>query len=152
MFILLDIDGVMVPAAAWKTPILLEDGFPVFTTKSIEALGSLLSPETTIILTTSHRNRFSAEEWKQIFAERGLLVNNLDRLPEWHLGDQKLSTIKDWVTTPNTDDDFLIIDDDRSLNELPLNIKEHLILTSPVVGLTKEVVEDWRRVHVALIS
>jgi len=34
-------------------------------------------------------------------------------------------------------EDYLIIDDDSQLNNLPTNIKEKLILTSPLIGLTK---------------
>ena len=38
MLLFLDIDGVMVPAKGWKSAELLEDGFPVFSTKATEIL------------------------------------------------------------------------------------------------------------------
>lgn len=80
MLIFLDIDGVMVSGVVWKTPELLEDGFPMFTEKSIKGLKSLLSSDSKIILSTSHRNRFTIEERKEIFKKRGIKVKNLERL------------------------------------------------------------------------
>ena len=35
-------------------------------------------------------------------------------------------------------DSFVIIDDDKSLNALPDSVKDKLVLTSPLVGLTED--------------
>lgn len=59
----------MVPAKGHKYPELLADGFPAFSSKSVCALNLLLSEfDATIILTTSHKYRFSLEYWKQLLA------------------------------------------------------------------------------------
>ena len=53
MLILLDIDGVMVPANSWKKPEFLADGFAVFSTKSVQALNKIiLETNAGILLTT----------------------------------------------------------------------------------------------------
>jgi hypothetical protein len=41
-----------------------------------------------------------------------------------------------WYFTNKIEDNFIIIDDDKSLNLLPEFLKEKLILTSATVGLT----------------
>ena len=35
MLLFLDIDGVMVPAKGWKSPELLNDGFPAFSSRPL---------------------------------------------------------------------------------------------------------------------
>ena len=142
MLIFLDIDGVMVPAASWKIPEILEDGFPMFTAKSIQSLGSLLSADTKIILTTSHRDRFSIEKWKAIFEKRGLHVKNLDRLPSSNTHGKRKDEILQWFATHLRPTNFVIIDDDKTLYDLPSGLKDHLVITSSLVGLTPEKLED----------
>lgn len=142
MLIFLDIDGVMVPAASWKTPELMEDGFPMFTQKSIKSLNSLLSPETRIILSSSHRNRFSLEKWKEIFERRGLQVRHLDRLPSRQTPTRRKDEIQDWFASNKWPAEFLIIDDDKSLYDLPKELKGHLVMTSSLVGLTPEILKE----------
>ena len=82
MLIFLDIDGVMVPAKGWKSPEILNDGFPAFSSKSTRALQSLISEEVTVMLTTSHKSKFSVEEWKNIFSNRGINLEKIKSLPE----------------------------------------------------------------------
>ena len=59
MKIFLDIDGVMVPAKGWLKQEILEDGFPPFSKKAVQALQMLLTPQAEVILTTSHRFNFT---------------------------------------------------------------------------------------------
>lgn len=150
MLIFLDIDGVMVPATGWKTPENLEDGMPMFTLKSIEALKSLISGGTTVILSTSHRNRFSLIEWKGIFERRGLRIKNLSTLGLNDDHKTRKDEILGWFNVNNVLEDFVIIDDDTRLNGLPEDLKEHLILTRSSVGLTAEDVASYKEgLHLA---
>jgi hypothetical protein len=50
MHILLDIDGVMVPAKCLKQPELLLDRFPSLSTKIVKALSELIGPNDSIVL------------------------------------------------------------------------------------------------------
>ena len=82
MLFFLDIDGVMVPAKGWKSPEFLNDGFPAFSNKATLTLQSLISEEDTVMLTTSHKSKFSIEEWKSIFKNRGINIDKIKSLPE----------------------------------------------------------------------
>ncbi len=138
MLIFLDIDGVMVPMAGWKLPENGEDGFPVFSKKATDALNTLISIDTKIILTTSHRDRFTLEQWQTIFERRGLPIKNITRLESnTNFSKKRKDEILEWFEN-NQANNFIIIDDDKTLNSLPYHLKSHLILTSSMIGLTPE--------------
>ena len=138
MLFFLDIDGVMVPAKGWKSPEFLDDGFPAFSNKAIQTLQRLISIEDTVMLTTSHKSKFSIEEWKNIFKNRGINVEKIKTLPA-NIGNlSRKDEIVNWFSGNSVDDNFVIIDDDKSLNDLPDFYKENLIQTSSHVGLTEE--------------
>lgn len=144
MLFFLDIDGVMVPSKGWKSPEFLKDGFPAFSSKAVHTLQLLISEEDTIMLTTSHKSKFSIEEWKSIFKNRGINIEKIKSLPENFNNLSRKDEIINWfnVNIANKfSDDFVIIDDDKSLNDLPDFLKEKLIQTSPYIGLTEEHLE-----------
>jgi len=141
MLFFLDIDGVMVPAKGWKSPEFLNDGFPAFSSKATHTLQSLISEDVTIMLTTSHKAKFSIEEWKNIFKNRGINIEKIKSLPENFNNLNRKDEIVNWFSVNNVDEDFVIIDDDKSLNELPDFLKENLVQTSPYIGLTEEHLE-----------
>jgi ATP-dependent helicase/DNAse subunit B len=139
MLFFLDIDGVMVPAKGWKSPELLNDGFPAFSSKATLVLQGLISEEVTVILTTSHKSNFSIEEWKNIFRNRGINIEKIKSLPENINNLSRKDEIVNWFKiNNNADENFVIIDDDKSLNELPDFLKANFIQISPYIGLTEE--------------
>jgi 3-isopropylmalate dehydratase small subunit len=138
MLFFLDIDGVMVPAKGWKSPEFLNDGFPAFSSRATSTLQSLISEETTIMLTTSHKTKFSIEEWKSIFKNRGINIEKIKALPENFNNLSRKDEIVNWFNVNDVNEDFVILDDDKSLNELPDFLKESLVQTSPYIGLTEE--------------
>jgi hypothetical protein len=138
MLFFLDIDGVMVPAKGWKSPELLDDGFPAFSNRATFVLRDLISKNDTIMLITSHKSNFSIEEWKNIFNKRDIQIENLKTLPENVNHLSRKDEIINWFNTHIVDDDFVIIDDDKSLNELPEFLKQHLVQTNAYVGLIEE--------------
>ena len=140
MFIFLDIDGVMVPAAGWKIPKNMEDGFPMFNKRAVDALRNLLDKDSEIVLTTSHKMRFTVPEWKMIFEKRGVKVENLSRLNTNTSLVPRKDELLDWFNSRPVEKDFIIIDDDNSLNGLPGYLKERWIKTSSLVGLTPELI------------
>ena len=142
MFVLLDIDGVMVPAASWKAPENLDDGFPVFSKKAVEALKSILNSDTEVVLTTSHKMRFTLSEWKAVFERRGVRIEKLSRLDANPHTLQRKDELLNWFSNRVANNDFLIIDDDSSLHGLPSRLKERWIKTSSLVGLTSELVSQ----------
>lgn len=138
MLIFLDIDGVMVPAKSWKSPELLNDGFPAFSSKASSVLQSLISGGATVILTTSHKSNYTIDDWKDIFRKRGIDVKKIKTLDNNLANLSRKDEISNWFDANNINETFVIIDDDKSLNSLPDFLKRNLILTSPLIGLTDE--------------
>lgn len=142
MLIYLDIDGVMVRANSWKRPEMLEDGFYAFSSGAVKALEKLIRfSNAEIVLTTSHKNRYSINEWHNIFNRRNLQVNKISRLPKNIDFLNRKEELLKWFNKDRLSEDFIIIDDDKSLNGLPPFLKEKLIQTSASVGLTEILVD-----------
>lgn len=137
MLIFLDIDGVMVPAKSWKSPDLLEDGFPAFSQSACHTLQRLISENDTVILTTSHKSNFTIQEWKNIFKHRGIEIPALKALPENNCRLSRKDELLKWFNLNTIQEEFIIIDDDSSLNDLPKDLKKHLIQPSPFIGLSE---------------
>ena len=154
MLIFLDIDGVMAPAKSWQRPDILEDGFVDFSSKAVSVLQDVLAQnaDTTIILTTSHKSRFSLSQWKIIFERRGLKVNKLESLNDNNDFQSRKVEILNWFESNDIHDDFIIIDDDKSLNDLPKFFKNRLILTGSLVGLNESHLVDIQDIVSAQLS
>ncbi len=136
----------MVPAKGWKSPELLSDGFPAFSSKASPILQGLISENTTIILTTSHKSNYTISEWKDIFRKRGI---NIEKIETLEINADNLSRkdeILNWFSARDIHENFVIIDDDKSLHSLPPFLKGNLILISPLVGLTEEHLENIRAI------
>ena len=90
------------------------------------------------MLTTSHKSNFSIDEWKAISKKRTLNIEKIKSLPE-NIGNySRKQEIINWFNLNNCKEGFIIIDDDKSLNDLPDFLKKNFIQTSPYVGLTEE--------------
>ncbi|MBX3163816.1 MAG: hypothetical protein KF900_05000 [Bacteroidetes bacterium] len=142
MLIFLDIDGVMVSAKSWQSPELLQDGFFAFNNKAVVALRKLINGNATVMLTTSHKAKYSISEWKNIFKARGIEINKLDTLKTNSAELSRKDEILNWFNANKTKENFVIIDDDKSLNDLPKDLKQHLILTRSFVGLTEDDIQN----------
>ncbi len=143
MLILLDIDGVMVRAKSWESPQALEDGFYDFDQRAVDALNAIIAGSNAkIILTTSHKYSFSIDQWINIFKNRGVNVSTIYRIDKNDDHKNRREEIANWFFTSSDVQDFVILDDDKSLNGLSPILKDRLILTSAMVGLTKNHVND----------
>jgi len=138
MKIFLDIDGVMVHGNPHKSVELENDGFYKFNTSAVEILKSIIyKTKDELILSTTHRFRFNVSQWKEIFKRRGILAKKLSivDLPLENNWTRKME-IQYWISKHNfSTDDLVIIDDDKSLNDLPADLKQRLVLTNSYVGL-----------------
>jgi 16S rRNA C1402 (ribose-2'-O) methylase RsmI len=143
MLLYLDIDGVMVPANSWRQPILLEDGFPEFSLNAVRSLDRIISNSSAnIVLTTSHKYKYTLKEWNDIFKRRNINVNKITRLPKNTTNLNRKDELIHWFNTKNSKGRFIIIDDDKSLNALPKFLKDKLIQTSGSVGLTDYLADE----------
>ncbi|MGU3376134.1 HAD domain-containing protein [Chryseobacterium sp. M5A1_1a] len=142
MKIFLDIDGVMVHANPYKKVDMEEDGFYKFNKNAVDAINSIDYNEIEIILSTSHRFRFDIQAWKNIFQRRNVKFKEIS-IMNLNL-DSKFSRreeIEKWINDNKIDlDDLIIIDDDKSLNGLPENLKKRLVLTDSYIGLNNSIV------------
>jgi hypothetical protein len=144
MLILLDIDGVLVPANSWKKPDFMEDGFPVFNPGSVKAFQRILSETNAdVMLTTSHKGKYDVSQWRNLLRLRGINPKSVQRLTSSSLQTSRKDEILDWYATKHIpNEEFVIIDDDKMLNGLPADIKDNLVLTSPSIGLTDELANE----------
>ena len=142
MILLLDIDGVLETSPSWKQPEFLEDKFYKFNENSrknfIEVINKI-NPE--IILTTTHRINYNLTEWNKIFELRGINVSKISKI-----NNAKKATdikkrnveIEEWFLNNRTAE-FLILDDDKILNELTDNLKNRWIQIDPMLGNTESI-------------
>lgn len=144
MLVFLDIDGVMTPLKGWSGPRILEDGFPAFSPRAVNAIKMVISnnQNVKILLTTSHKGNYSRQQWIQIFRNRGIDHQDLDKLSNNTKNLSRREEILAWLTehkVRNTEA-IMIIDDDKSLFDLPETLKLKLVNTSPMIGLTEELI------------
>jgi hypothetical protein len=128
MIILLDIDGVLVTEPSWRKVENGPDGFMLFNKQSAENLAFILAETNAhVVLTTTHRISFDVEKWVEIFASRGInistisKINNKRSLAEMQ---DRGTEIKAWVDENAHQQNYVIIDDDPSINNLPDSIKD----------------------------
>ena len=142
MVILLDIDGVLVTEPSWKKVETGPDGFMLFNKQSVVHLASILSEtNASVVLTTTHRINFLPEQWIEIFKSRGLSVNDVSKLNhKQSLSEMqdRATEIKEWVDNYGYGQNYVIIDDDPSINSLPSFIKSRWVKTKPYVGIDQE--------------
>jgi hypothetical protein len=96
-----------------------------------------------VLLTTSHKSKYKIAQWKDLLKSRGLNPKKIHRLASNSLQTSRKDEILQWYNQkrlPN--EEFVIIDDDKMLNDLPENIRHNLILTSPSIGLTDDLADE----------
>ncbi|MCU0355806.1 MAG: HAD domain-containing protein [Cytophagales bacterium] len=140
--ILLDIDGVLVTTPSWKPVELLSDGFLKFNERATENLKQLIEKtNASIVLTTTHRIKHSEEDWKEIFKLRGLEIESVSKINSKTQIDQlgnRAAEISEWIEKEGQNQNYVIIDDDLSINSLPMHIKERWAQTKPLIGFDEE--------------
>lgn len=98
-----------------------------------------INPE--IILTTTHRINYNLTEWNQIFELRGINVDKISKINDAKKAidlKNRNVEIEEWFLK-NSTAEFLILDDDKSLNELPSNLKNRWIQIDSMLGITESV-------------
>ncbi|MBK8672891.1 MAG: hypothetical protein IPN93_07865 [Bacteroidetes bacterium] len=150
MTILLDIDGVLETTPIWRQAEIHSDGFMKMNEKALENLSILYKrTNASIVLTTTHRINYDETEWKIIFKNRGLIFDTISKLNDKtkisHLADRG-TEIKEWVERIGKNINYVILDDDKSINALPENIKDRWVSTNPLIGFDKESLEKALRI------
>jgi len=136
--LILDLDGVLITTPTWKADEIDSDDYSKFNEDCITNLNNLLSKwEFEIWLSSTRRTIKTLEEFNQIFSNRNIKNQISGFLPEYDNCKTRKDEILRFIEEQNTSN-FLIIDDDKSLNELEEKYKTKLILTELQKGFDKE--------------
>jgi len=138
MVILLDLDGVLITTPAWRAVETAPDGFCQFNARATANLAGLLTEtKAALVLTTSHRLRYSVAHWTTLLNGRGLFpsaitkVNDRATLPP---AGARAGEIEAWVSQHGPAN-YVVLDDDLSLHGLPPALKSRCVITKPLLGL-----------------
>jgi hypothetical protein len=144
MVILLDLDGVLITTPAWRAVELAPDGFCLFNARATANLAAILAEtRATLVLTTSHRIRYSVAQWTTLFNARGLFpaaitkVNDQATLPP---AGARAGEIAAWVSQ-HAAANYVVLDD-LSLHGLPPALKSRCVFTKPLLGLDAEATQQ----------
>lgn len=142
MILVLDIDGVLITTPTWKSDSIDSDGYSAFNQNCVENLNNLLALDSfNIWLSSTRRTAKSLREFNDIFKNRGITGEIAGFLPEYpnckNRKEEVLAFLKE--TKPSQ---FLIIDDDKSLNGLNNEFKKNLISTELTKGFNEEKLEE----------
>ncbi len=137
--LILDLDGVLITTPIWKPDELDSiDQYSTFNEHCIDNLNVLLSTYScNIWLSSTRRTVKTIDEFNVIFKNRNINTLITGFLPEYKACKTRREEIIRFIEENNISS-FLIIDDDKSLNDLPLIYKEKLILTPYLKGFDAE--------------
>lgn len=137
--ILLDLDGVLITTAQWKPDSMHEDGYSDFNPECVEKLNELVK-ETgySIVLSSDRRRGADIDKFNERFKARGVKESIVAYVPDYNEG-----TKKPWLNRRQEielfleefkPDNYLILDDDKSLCDVSKEIKANWIQTYMSIG------------------
>ncbi|RZS99163.1 HAD domain-containing protein [Aquimarina brevivitae] len=140
--LILDLDGVLITNPIWKPDEIDSDGYSKFNSDCVENLNTLLAMASfEMWLSSTRRTVKSLDDFNRIFKHRNIKqeINGfLPKYPELNSRKEEIVQFLDQFKIS----DFLIIDDDKSLNGLELLIKEKLVLTEFMKGFNRDKLEE----------
>jgi hypothetical protein len=132
--VILDLDGVLITTPPWKKDDLDSDGYSMFNTACVDRFNKLLnSLESYIWLSSTRRSNKTLEEFNSIFQHRNIHTPISGFLPIEEKPCSRKEEIIRFIET-NKLSSYLIIDDDKSLNDLNENMKNRLVQTEFLKG------------------
>lgn len=144
--LLLDLDGVLITTPTWRADDLAEDGYARFNTTAVDCLNKLLAfADLDIWLSSSRRKALSLDACQEIFRQRGLQQVPLGFLPIYPPSYSRKVEVLTFLKARGSTN-FLILDDDKSLNGLDSFYKNRLVLTSYYKGFGVEELELAKRI------
>lgn len=146
MKILLDIDGVMVITPTWQQPDFLADGFMAFDTSCADNLATLIDTikmqnnTVEIVMTSTHRIHHNPSQWEKRLNNRGIFPDNVSIINDvkifLEIG-KRVDEILAWINQ-NPSENFIILDDDKSLRNLPKEWQTYWIECQFLTGFNQE--------------
>jgi hypothetical protein len=140
--LILDLDGVLITNPSWKADRIHSDGYSEFNESCVENLNRLLTlAEFDIWLSSTRRTVKTLTEFNLIFKNRGIKEEIIGFLPEYENCKNRKEEVLKFIAEFKASD-FLIIDDDKSLNGLESEINKKLILTELTKGIDSEKLKE----------
>ncbi len=128
--LILDLDGVLITTPTWKSDVLHEDGYSDFGADCVARLNQLLSTvPCEIWLSSTRRQCMTVTRWTETFRVRGVQQGVGGVLPQASGRPSRAEELQAFVASqPSTP--YLVIDDDSSILDLPVAIRERCVVTS----------------------
>lgn len=138
--VLLDLDGVLICTPSWKADVLAQDGYSAFDQAAVANFNTLMATITAELwLTSSRRWNKTLPELQTIFTNRGITTPLSGALPMKALGISRKLEIETFLEVyEEATTNLLILDDDKSLQNLIPAHKKYWVCTAPLVGFSTE--------------
>ncbi len=138
ILLLLDLDGVLITTPPWKREEQLSDGYSAFSKNCVSNLNRILElGRFEIWLSSSRRKAKTILEFNQIFDFRGINQSITGMLPEYPREYSRKQELESFLSQ-KPDSSFLILDDDKSLNDLDDSLKKYLVQTQFLKGFNDD--------------
>lgn len=136
--LILDIDGVLITNPSWRPDLIHMDGYSDFNKSCVKNLNRLFDIcDFDIWLSSTRRKVKSINEFNEIFKNQGIMKEITGFLPQYSNCKNRKEEISNFINEFRLFD-FLIVDDDKSLNGLDYKMKERLVLTNLTEGFNND--------------
>jgi len=135
--VILDLDGVLIPTYPWKPDKIHEDGYSDFNSICVTNLNRILKDTGyDIVLSSTRRKRVDIDTMNEYFKNRGVLKPIKLYVPDYDDG-KRLSRREEIerFLEEYQPENYLILDDDKSLSGASEEIKSNWIQTYMAIGL-----------------
>ena len=140
--IILDLDGVLILTPPWKSDKIDVDGYSQFDRQSVTNLNILMSNvDAELWLSSNRRFGKTLEEFRQIFILRQIEAPLIGFLPLKNLNTPRKDEVCNFLDQEPIKN-FLIIDDDKSLNNLDPLRKSFWVSTDSMIGFNSEKLKE----------
>lgn len=140
--LILDLDGVLITTPPWKADEISSDGYSEFNESCVKNINKLLGyTDFEVWLSSTRRTVKTLDEFNQIFKNRNITNRIIGFLPICSDCNNRKEEVLNFIETQHIDN-YLIIDDDKSLNGLESEFKNKLVLTEMLRGFNKENLEQ----------
>jgi len=140
--VILDLDGVLIVTPNWKADEIHPDGYSDFDIDSVKNLNFLMTDlNAELWLSSTRRINKSLHQFREIFKNRNINASLAGFLPSTVIGTERVAEINTFLDHEPIQN-FLIIDDDKSLNKLKSNRKQFWVQTEFLIGFNSEKLKD----------
>lgn len=146
IYLLLDLDGVLITTPSWKADEIEEDGYSKFNDGCIDRLNVLLEHKRIQIwLSSSRRTTKTLNEFNKIFKARSINGRITGFLPIYEDCKNRKEEILNFIKEKGITK-YLILDDDNSLNGLNKEVKGKLVKTDYLIGFSEDNLIQAKRI------